>query len=60
LASQTEFWSQSTNAFCFTGEDFWRWQTMNPLGYRSECGAATKDKDSAAVTNGTSVTNGNH
>ncbi|XP_046637006.1 UDP-glucose 4-epimerase-like isoform X1 [Daphnia pulicaria] len=38
-------------------EDFWRWQTMNPLGYRSECGAA---KDSAAVTNGTSVTNGNH
>lgn len=46
---------------CFTleqmCEDFWRWQTMNPLGYRSECGAA---KDSAVVTNGTSVTNGKH
>ncbi|KAK4025567.1 hypothetical protein OUZ56_014629 [Daphnia magna] len=44
-------------------EDFWRWQTMNPLGYRTESGTV-KPKDSAVVSNGTatetSITNGNH
>lgn len=23
--------------FIVTGEDFWRWQTMNPDGYRADC-----------------------
>ncbi|KAI9562813.1 hypothetical protein GHT06_010268 [Daphnia sinensis] len=44
-------------------EDFWRWQTMNPLGYRTES-SAVKSKDSAVVSNGTAtespITNGNH
>ncbi|XP_057367808.1 UDP-glucose 4-epimerase-like isoform X2 [Daphnia carinata] len=44
-------------------EDFWRWQTMNPLGYRTESGAV-KSKDSTVVSNGTltesSITNGDH
>jgi len=47
-----------------SGEDFWRWQTMNPQGYRTENASSPIKK--VAALNGTSngvangVTNGNH
>lgn len=45
------------------GEDFWRWQTMNPQGYRTGVAPLKANKESGVVTNGTShpvITNGNH
>lgn len=40
-------------------EDFWRWQTMNPNGYKSETGA-TNGNGIPEKTTKTPFTNGNH
>lgn len=52
---------------CFTleqmCEDFWRWQTMNPQGYRTGVAPSKANTESGVVTNGTShsvITNGKH
>lgn len=41
----------------YLGEDFWRWQTMNPNGYRSEPAtngtSVEKPSAKAGITNGT-------
>lgn len=34
--------------FKFTGEDFWKWQTMNPEGYRGS--VSTEQKLSGIAT----------
>lgn len=42
------------------GEDFWRWQTMNPNGYKGECSSANGNGIAAEKSNKIPYSNGNH
>lgn len=47
----------SNNIFLFSGEDFWRWQTKNPHGYKLSAEqnvllSPSQENDNKKLTNG--------